>query len=222
MPMEEAERTTKKGWAALAIEAKAGVVIFGIIGVLGLVFSGFFLMQHIHEPFNIDYQGEAYVSLSEREAQEIAFQKAADTDGDGISDYDELNVYRTSPYLMDSDSDGFDDGQEIKSGDNPNCPAGEDCNFGSDAAINSPLAASDLTDDLPFEDPGLGGTIETEEDLANFLNQLTTEDIRAALVAQGIDQATVDALSDDEVRGLFDTALKELQASGAISSILNQ
>src|SRR3989344_4054423 len=39
--------------------------------------------------------------------------KQQDTDNDSLTDYDELNVYRTSPYLADSDSDGYTDKEEI-------------------------------------------------------------------------------------------------------------
>jgi hypothetical protein len=53
--------------------------------------------------------------------------KNKDTDGDGLSDWDELNIYNTSPYLEDSDSDGFSDKQEINNGKDPNCPAGQNC-----------------------------------------------------------------------------------------------
>jgi len=38
---------------------------------------------------------------------------AADTDGDGIVDFDEINVYGTDPDKMDSDSDGLNDGDEL-------------------------------------------------------------------------------------------------------------
>jgi hypothetical protein len=36
-----------------------------------------------------------------------------DTDGDGLSDAEELNVYGTSPVLADTDGDGFNDYQEV-------------------------------------------------------------------------------------------------------------
>jgi outer membrane protein OmpA-like peptidoglycan-associated protein len=38
----------------------------------------------------------------------------ADTDGDGLSDGDEVNVYKTNPLKADSDGDGLNDGDEIK------------------------------------------------------------------------------------------------------------
>jgi hypothetical protein len=36
-----------------------------------------------------------------------------DTDGDGISDSDEISIYGTDPDNMDTDSDGIDDGEEL-------------------------------------------------------------------------------------------------------------
>jgi hypothetical protein len=38
---------------------------------------------------------------------------APDEDGDGISDYDEINEYGTDPDKSDTDDDGFDDGDEL-------------------------------------------------------------------------------------------------------------
>ena len=212
----------RKGWSTFAIEQKVGVVIFSVTGVVGLVLSIVFIGQSLRSPFQIDYDGERFVTTSERNAEEIQRQKTTDTDGDGLNDYDELNVFRTSPYLADSDSDGFDDNQEIKSGNDPNCPTGQDCGRAVDRGVNSPLVASDLTDELPFEEAGLGVSIQTEEDVEALLGQLTNDDIRAALLQQGIDQETVDALSDDELREMFNTALAELSASGAIGEILDQ
>lgn len=42
-----------------------------------------------------------------------------DTDGDGINDGDETNLYRTNPLVKDTDGDGIPDGVEIQRGLNP-------------------------------------------------------------------------------------------------------
>lgn len=42
-----------------------------------------------------------------------------DTDGDGLSDYEEIKVYQTDPNNPDTDGDGIEDGEEVRSGTNP-------------------------------------------------------------------------------------------------------
>ncbi|MCK4540354.1 hypothetical protein KAU09_04335 [Candidatus Parcubacteria bacterium] len=42
-----------------------------------------------------------------------------DSDNDGLSDYDENNVYFTNPELSDTDGDGYSDGDEVKNGYDP-------------------------------------------------------------------------------------------------------
>ena len=43
-----------------------------------------------------------------------------DTDGDGLKDGEEVNVYSTDPLNPDMDGDGFNDGEEISAGTDPN------------------------------------------------------------------------------------------------------
>ena len=46
----------------------------------------------------------------------------ADSDFDGLNDYDEINTYGTNPVVADSDGDGLTDGEEIDLGLNPMNP----------------------------------------------------------------------------------------------------
>ncbi len=43
----------------------------------------------------------------------------ADTDGDGLYDGEEVNTFHTDPLKADTDGDGYSDGQEVKNGFNP-------------------------------------------------------------------------------------------------------
>ncbi|MCC5941813.1 MAG: hypothetical protein JJU37_09745 [Balneolaceae bacterium] len=42
-----------------------------------------------------------------------------DTDGDGLSDYDEIFLFGTDPLIKDTSGNGFTDGQEVEMGTNP-------------------------------------------------------------------------------------------------------
>ena len=42
----------------------------------------------------------------------VRVKVCSDADGDGISDYDEIHVYKTNPLSIDSDGDGFNDLEE--------------------------------------------------------------------------------------------------------------
>ena len=47
------------------------------------------------------------------------YSQTRDSDGDGISDYDEVFVYDADPWLPDSDGDGLTDAEEIAAGTDP-------------------------------------------------------------------------------------------------------
>jgi hypothetical protein len=49
----------------------------------------------------------------------VFFQDATDSDGDGLSQYQEVIVYGTDPDDADSDDDGFSDGFEVETGFSP-------------------------------------------------------------------------------------------------------
>ena len=57
-----------------------------------------------------DYDDDGLTNLQEYEHRTDLF--SADTDGDGLSDYNEVFVYNTNPLKTDSDDDGLPDGLE--------------------------------------------------------------------------------------------------------------
>ena len=77
----------------------------------------------------------------------------ADSDGDGLSDYDEVFIYGTNPMNADTDGDGMNDGWEVLHGLNPlvNDASGDADGDG----------VSNLTEYLQGRDPCAGATNDT-------------------------------------------------------------
>lgn len=129
--------------------------------------------------------------------------KVADTDKDGLTNWNELNVYNTSPYLEDTDSDGIDDGLEIKNGTNPNC-AGDDCAYGGieseeTEGLSETNFASTSNTDINFS-AGLESGDMSEEELISILGGGgNAELLRSALITAGMDKEILDQINDEDL-----------------------
>lgn len=77
------------------------------------------------------------------DVRDIDFSTTADFDGDGISDYDEVFVYDTDPWLADSDVDGVNDWDELLRCTNPR-DYGDFINIATVIVTNSAEVAGNL------------------------------------------------------------------------------
>lgn len=122
-----------------------------------------------------------------------------DTDQDGLSDYEELYVYGTSPYLSDSDSDGKSDYEEIKvTKTDPNCPTGKDCDLSSFV-----IATSTTITETPatVADTDLEGLMSGASDPAT---------LRKLLLDSGaIDATALNAISDADLLKMYQQMLAD-------------
>ena len=103
----------------------AGFLVF--IGVVALILGFVQTRQGINVGLAGSKSRVSESAFPAAEGEDVAALKAKDTDKDGLSDYEESRVTRTSPYIADSDSDGITDGEELKKGTDPNCPQGKTC-----------------------------------------------------------------------------------------------
>jgi hypothetical protein len=103
------------------------------IGLATFALSILRVQSFITSPFVRDDSFEIKTE-EQLERERLDALKGQDTDEDGLSDYDELYVFRTSPFLDDTDSDGDADGKEVASGQDPNCPRGKTCRVARAAA----------------------------------------------------------------------------------------
>jgi len=123
-----------------------GLIFFGLIS---LMFAFVQLKHNLSEPFFNNQLENGDKNLAEEE-DDIFLLQRMDADGDSLTDYDEIYVYGTSPYLEDSDSDGYDDKIEIESNNNPNCPNNKDCQLYLDESYVTANASESFI--LPYDE----------------------------------------------------------------------
>ncbi len=201
----------------LSREQKAGLFFVILCGLGALVFGVQYVWAHMAKPFTVNYTGPRLLTGAEKESAETAAQKAADTDGDTVSDYDELYVFKTSPYLADSDSDGLSDSNEITSGQDPNCTLGKECGDVKETVVPG-NSAGFVTEDqaaIAAEAARLQAGLDS-------LKNLDVAEIRSTLINAGANPDEINGLSDAEVQTLYDQLIAELESSGALQNVTSQ
>lgn len=198
-------------WRSLDHGQQISLSFFAPCAVLALVLAIVSLQSSVTMPFRVPktllQSSENLLGRQRAEAEARRQQDVAkDTDGDGVLDQDEVQVFRTSAYLSDTDSDGVTDGEEIRLGTDPNCPPDRDC-YGF-AAVNAD--AVPIAHDAPSPEPtsAAAATIETPRPP----DTLSPAEIRAYLTRTGLASAEqVNALPDSGVVELYRRAYSELR-----------
>lgn len=180
----------------------SGVVI---VGLATFVFGFLNFKTSISAPFRPVRSSSTDTANPEETGQLLITLRSKDTDKDGISDYDELYGYNTSPYLADSDSDGITDSQEIQQGTDPNCPSGQTCSL---AAVDTNTAGTNASSSL-LDVLGTNTAAETNVNA----NEVTVQELRTTLKNAGAPAATIDALDDATLLSLYRQVVTE--AGGA-------
>ncbi len=193
-------RTKKEKWLTVAILSVAAVAVF---------FGYFQLSGSIGKPFSSVLSAKNTNSESEQCADgncqnSVGSQSMIDTDSDGLLDYEELTIHKTSPYLEDSDSDGMDDKYEVDMGYDPNCPGKDFCfTTGSTDGENSVQSIV----------PTFQSTVPT--------TGVTTPNvsvIRDIFKASGIPEDELNKLTDEQILTLYDQMVASQTGETADSS----
>lgn len=190
-------------WSNLlaAIQRRSQGLLFVLvlfIGVASMALGAVSIKRSINAPFARSSANKEVVANG---AEAANLNK--DTDGDGLKDSDELNIYGTSPYLADSDSDGIPDGQEIAKGTDPNCPQGKTCSGGQSSGPA----------------PAVGnGTSQSPSGNAPSIGTPTIVELRDLLTNSGMPAADVDKLTDEQILQAYNQAASQQGQSASNSS----
>jgi hypothetical protein len=218
-------------WQAFTKEQRISVGILSICGFFAVALSLFQLRASIREPFLAE-RAKALAfkqGLVPTDEEIEAKQRRTDTDGDGISDWDETNVFRTNPNLRDTCGDGIPDNIRIATGKNLSCgsngnPSGILDTSGIESTStqllqnqvggpNPDQIMSDFAQAALRAQSGAFGTGSSTSSTEGFIPRDPVA-IRAALAGK-VDQEKLDAISDEQLLQYYDMALAEQRASAA-------
>ena len=189
----------QRKWAAIGILVLSVVIV--IVGVRGVSDS---LRSSVLPE---ELRGGESFSIHDEEEVRNEVLRALDTDGDGLNDFEELNLYTTSPYLADSDSDGRSDSEEVAEGDDPNCPGSQDCYN----AITAPLEPNtEAAIDVPSNPGDLVPSDITTELRAILPENPSATEIRALFLENGVSPQALSELSDEELLRIYREAYNAL------------
>ncbi|RJQ31949.1 hypothetical protein C4572_01900 [Candidatus Parcubacteria bacterium] len=165
------------------------------LGILAIISGLWYSSSTIKKSLTLN-NAVKKLDLSENSPAELNSLSLKDTDADGLSDYDELYVFATSPYLEDSDSDGLTDKDEIAQKTDPNCPKGQQCQ------------------DVPAEntsgDAGQDALINPGQQF-NPLSGLEPEKLRQLLIDSGVPKNVLDSVKDEDLMQMAQEALSGQQ-----------
>ncbi len=170
-------------------EQKLGVALLLIFALISVALGALQIRNRLYAPFALTNTVPGSLKDEVNSPEALRFR---DTDFDGLNDFDELYVYQTSPYLKDTDSDGVSDKQEVEKGQNPNCPAGQQC----DNPIVSGEGNLSISATSTLVEPQMIDVSETG-DIRSVLSD--PAQVRSLLIAGGLDEAVVKSLSDKEL-----------------------
>lgn len=87
-------------------------LLLTVLGITALCFSGYFALAY--------YFGGDRVPTT---TPKTTLDNKIDSDGDGLTDKQEIDIYHTDSHKKDTDGDGYSDKQEIDAGFDPLTPA---------------------------------------------------------------------------------------------------
>lgn len=194
-----------------------------VLGLVALIGGPYLIWYRIRAPFARKTPAKNLTLPQNQSLTALLELQTKDTDKDGLTDYDELYVYQTSPYLEDTDSDGLKDKTEVDQKKNPLCPEGQEC-LVKEAAPGETLALPGDSG-VRQNDTGAGGL-----DFSSLFGggqttggNLSAAQLRQLLEQTGMAKETLDKIDDKTLLDLYNKTIGELgqtAPSGSTGNLL--
>jgi hypothetical protein len=169
---------------------KSGTINFLLLfliafSIFSLLLGYFRIKSYIYGPFSVSKK-----TFSTAKEEELLLLKKRDTDSDGLNDFDEMYLYKTSIYLEDSDSDTFSDKEEVEAKTNPLNP--------ESTPVNKRIITESPIEELVLKP-------------ASLKEEITPQEIRDILINKGgLSKEFVDKIDDNTLLRLYNETKKEL------------
>ena len=189
---------------------KIAIFILAIGAIAIIVFWAWQFNNRLSSPFSSSNDNKINAVSNNSSSTTAVDLRNVDTDHDGLSDYDEINIYHTSPYLEDTDSDGIPDNVEVKNGTDPNCPTGKVCNGADNTAPTaSSTATSTSINNVPILSLPTDLVSSSQQILQNALDgKADAATLRLLLTSSGADKAMLDQISDEDLMKSYQESLQ--------------
>jgi hypothetical protein len=198
-----------------------GVVILGLLQIRTTIDQPFLADRLIEDKARVRGPLEflEFYQQEQRNQQDLINLQQRDSDGDGLTDYQEIYIYRSNAYSADSDGDGISDSQEIQAGSDPTCPQGDTCDEEGFILVEQGGALAqeeiDIAEIVTQRNEGLEQLeqfdTEQRQQLETYFSSLTTEDLKVLLRQQGFPEVELENLSDANLRGTLNAIIRTLE-----------
>ncbi len=195
----------------LSREQKIGFALLLIFAMMTITLGVLQIRNSLYAPFALGNYVPGDISSKIDPINALRYR---DTDGDGLSDFDELYIYHTSPYLYDTYSLGMSDKQMIEKGLNP-CPNGIDCSNPVISGVGSPVQNS-VTSSLDENTMAVLST-STALNLAQILSD--PNQIRQLLIQNGMSSSTVAQISDSDLVTMVEETLNSTSTQNSLNQV---
>ncbi len=209
-------------WNFLTKEQKISVGILGVCGVFAIGMSLLTFERNLTNPFLKSRAAvlAAKSKLAPSEEDRVAEQKRRDTDGDGLSDWDEINLYKTNPNLRDTCGDGIPDNIRVATGKNLTCATKGAGTGASELDLTNVQSSSTALFGVQSVDLSALVDLEASRSAGNSTGILPRDPaaIRAALAGR-IEKSKLAKISDETLLELYDEAMAQSRGEAATTTV---